>query len=266
MYLQPCSFSLALATAPLPIPHVRVWQVNIDLRTPPRFTPNCVLSKDEIARGQSFKRVADANRSLATRTALRLLLSASMNLHPRVIRLTQDTHGKLALADAQGVDFNVSHSGSEALIAISTNGPVGIDIEERRMDFNWVTVASHLLTTCEFRYINTLPSALACNVFYDIWVAKEAFLKTLGFGITYPLTALSVLAEHLSLSAHVNCPRGKMQCLPSTDTDDERGVVVPNIHEPGELTQLSTFRGNWLLVVEGYSAFIAWSTKAQEDT
>jgi len=34
MYLQPCSFSLALPTAPLPIPHVRVWQVNIDLRPP----------------------------------------------------------------------------------------------------------------------------------------------------------------------------------------------------------------------------------------
>jgi len=265
MYLQPCSFSLGLATAPLPIPHVRVWQVNIDLRTPPRFTPDCVLSKDEIARGQNFKRVADANRFLATRTALRLLLSTSMNLHPKVIRLTQDTHGKLVSANAQGIDFNVSHSGSQALIAISTNGPVGIDIEERCMDFNWGTVASHLLTACESRYIDTLPSTLACNVFYDTWVAKEAFLKALGFGITYPLTAFSVLAEHLPLSAHVDCHRGKMQFLPTTNMDDERGVVVPNIHEPGELTQLSTFRGNWLLITEGYSAFVAWSTKAQED-
>jgi len=66
-----------------------------------------------------------------------------MNLHPKVVRLTQDTYEKLVSADAQGVDFNLSHSGSQALIAISTNGPVGIDIEERRMDFNWVTVASH---------------------------------------------------------------------------------------------------------------------------
>jgi len=263
MYLQPCSFSLVLVTAP-PVPHVRVWRVNIDLRTPPCFTPDCVLSKDEIARGQSFKRVADANRFLATRTALRFLLSTSTNLHPKLVRLTQDTHGKLVSADAQGVDFNVSHSGSQALIAISTNGPVGIDIEERRMDFNWVTVASHLLTACESRYINTLPSALACNIFYDTWVAKEAFLKALGFGITYPLTAFSVLAEHIPLSAHVNCYRGKMQFLSTTNMDDERGVIVPNIHEPGELTQLSTFRGNWLLVIEGYSAFIAWSTKAQE--
>jgi 4'-phosphopantetheinyl transferase len=241
-----------------------VWQVNIDLRAPPRFTPDCVLSKDEIARGQSFKGVADANRFLATRTALRLLLSVSMNLHPKVVRLTQDTHGKLVLADAKGVDFSVSHSGSQALIAISTNGPVGIDIEERCMDFNWVTVASHLLTACESRYIDTLPSALACNVFYDTWVAKEAFLKALGVGITYPLTAFSVLAEHLPPSAHVDCHRSKMQFLPSTNADDKKGVVVPNIHEPGELTQLSTFRGDWLLVVEGYSAFIAWSTKAQE--
>ena len=55
-----------------------------------------------------------------------------------------------------------------------------------------------------------------------------------------------------------------MQFLPSTDADDKKGVVVPDIHEPGELTQLSTFRGSWLLVVEGYSAFVAWSTKAQE--
>ena len=120
--------------------------------------------------------------------------------------------------------------------------------------------ASHLLTACESRYIDTLPSTLACNVFYDTWVAKEAFLK----GIMYPLTAFSVLAEHLPLSAHVDCHHGEMQFLPLTNTDDERGVVVPNIYEPGELTQLSTFRGNWLLVIEGYSAFIAWSTKAQE--
>ncbi len=263
-YLQPCNFSMALAPTPLPISHVQVWQVDIDLKTSPCFTPECILSKDEIARGQSFKEVADANRFLATRTALRLLLSASMNLHPKLVRLTQDTHGKLVLADAQGVDFNVSHSGSQALIAISTNGPVGIDIEKRCMNFNWVTVANHLLTACESRYIDTLPFAIGCNVFYDTWVAKEAFLKALGFGITYPLTAFSVLAEHIPLSTHVNCHRGKMQFLPTTNMDDERGVVIPHIHEPGELTQLSTFRGNWLLVTEGYSAFIAWSTKAQD--
>ena len=262
MYLQPCSFSLTLATAPLPISYVRVWQVNIDLRTPPRFTSDCVLSKDEIARGQSFKRVADANRFLATRIALRLLLSASMNLHPKMVRLTQDTHRKLVLADTQGIDFNVSHSGNQALIAISTNGPVGIDIEERRMDFNWVTVTSHLLTAREFRYINTLPSALACNVFYDTWVAKEAFLKALGFGITYPLTAFSVLAGHLPPSVHIDYHRDKIAIPVYSNMDDERGVVVPDIHEPGELNQLSTFHGGWLLVMEGYSAFIAWSTKA----
>ena len=264
MYLQPCNFSLALATAPLPIPRIRVWQVNIDLRTPPCFTPDCVLSKDEIARGQNFKGVADANRFLATRAALRLLLSMTMNLHPKMVKLTQDTYGKLLSADAQGVDFNVSHSGSQALIAISTNGPIGIDIEERRMDFNWETVASHLLTACESRYIDTLPSALAYNVFYDIWVAKEAFLKALGFGIMYPLTVFSVLAGHLPPSAHVDCHHDKMQSLPTTNTDEERGVVVPNIHKPGELSQLSTFRGNWLLVTEGYSAFVAWSTRTQE--
>lgn len=89
-------------------------------------------------------------------------------------------------------------------------------------------------------------------------------MKVLGFGITYPLTVFSVLLGHPPPSAHVDCHRGKMQSLPTTNTDDERGVVVPNIYEPGELTQLSAFRGNWLLVTEGYSAFVAWSIKTQE--
>ena len=34
MYLQPCNFSMALATTLLPVSHVQVWQVNIDLRPP----------------------------------------------------------------------------------------------------------------------------------------------------------------------------------------------------------------------------------------
>jgi len=88
--------------------------------------------------------------------------------------------------------FNVSHSGNYTVVAIS-NRPIGVDIEIIR-DFSAI-LAKKLFNEDELKYISgTGPSrkkSLMQQSFYQIWTAKEAYLKYLGTGISGGVNSLS---------------------------------------------------------------------------
>lgn len=72
--------------------------------------------------------------------------------------------------------FNISHSGSMVVCAVSSLQELGVDIEEikpiNREDFKVV------FRNEELEKMNSL------SAFYDIWTQKEALIKVLGFGFS----------------------------------------------------------------------------------
>ena len=123
--------------------------------------------------------------------------------------------GKPYLADLPDVHFNVSHSGEYAVCAVSS-APVGCDIE--RIGSFRPRVAERFFAPEEYAALASLTDEAAqADLFFRFWTLKESFLKTLGCGITEPLSAVvfdlsggaprvtqSLSPEHFSFREYVD--------------------------------------------------------------
>lgn len=168
---------------------LQVWMLDLDLESALSDADWDVLSADERQKALRFRFHADRVRTVATRAALRRLLSGQLNCNPAAVVITQTPGGKPMLAGDHNIDFNVSHSGCHALIALCRGGAVGIDIEHRTDCVDIASLAPLVLTPVERD--ETMAS---CMDFFDRWVVKESVLKALGLGITDYLQAFSVFA------------------------------------------------------------------------
>lgn len=83
--------------------------------------------------------------------------------------------------------FNISHSGSFAAIAVS-DCEVGVDIERIR---NVNLGIAEKFSGGEREYIQSAENPQ--KAFFEIWTAKEAYLKKCGTGLTVPLDSFSVI-------------------------------------------------------------------------
>ncbi len=150
------------------------------------------LSADEKLRAQKFSYVKHRNYFIAARGKLRQLLAQQLDADPVAIEFTYNEAGKPQLVD-NSLQFNVSHTDHKAVIALTRQSSVGIDIEYRLRDLDLDGVASHLFTDAEQHYMQS--AAQKRNTFFAIWTRKEALLKALGEGIFSPAKELCVLPD-----------------------------------------------------------------------
>lgn len=153
------------------------------------------LSEQEQARCLRYRRGEDRMRYAATRAVLRHMLAHRLDCPLQDIALVFNAFGKPGLAphllERQGLHFNVSHAGKYAVIALSSLGSVGVDIEAiTSVDQIWPMETG--LTDVEQRYCREGEGAEA---FFRIWCGKEAVLKGLGVGISQHLSSVSVVPD-----------------------------------------------------------------------
>jgi len=120
-------------------------------------------------------------RRAAANDALRQILAAHLPEGADVELLTGE-HGKPRLAGG-GLEFNLSHSGEIALVAVSAEHPVGIDVEKVRPDRDPVALAERALGADDVSAVREADPAERDLVFHQRWARHEARLKCLGVGI-----------------------------------------------------------------------------------
>lgn len=98
---------------------------------------------------------------------------------------------------APAVHYSVSHSG-DWWGCLMAEEPVGFDMEVCREKINYEKIARRYFTEEEYKLI--LSAGL--DVFFDVWVRKEAYVKYLGTGLSEGLDRFSV-AEGGKLSPRV---------------------------------------------------------------
>lgn len=137
-----------------------------------------ILSRDELDRAARFHFPADRDRWMNWRAALRTILAPHLHCEPHEVPIQLTDLGKPFVAAP--LHFNLTHCDDLALLAVATDGPVGIDLESR-------TRATDLLgceeTFCHPLEIEALPLKRAATLL-QIWTAKEAVLKSLGTGLS----------------------------------------------------------------------------------
>ena len=177
-------------TAPPAPGIIHVFAATLDLPDAALARAHAVLSPDESARADRFLRREDRARFTAARAWLRRILAAHLGEAPDALAFVYGDQGKPALANPCGIDFNLAHSGSHALLAISPGFPIGIDVEEEREIEE--KVAERFFSSAEIRALSAHRGAAWRSAFFRCWTRKEAYLKALGYGLATPLDRFTV--------------------------------------------------------------------------
>jgi 4'-phosphopantetheinyl transferase len=131
-----------------------------------------LLSEDERERAA---RLADRERWVVARAALRTVLARELAIAPAELRFALGPHGKPELPGA-ALRFNLSHSGDRAVIAVA-GVEVGVDVERTarrsRAVERTLTEGERAALTGPDRHVELLR----------IWCRKEALAKALGGGL-----------------------------------------------------------------------------------
>src|SRR5579872_1931989 len=86
------------------------------------------LSEDERRRAQRYAFLRDRVRFIAARSFLRRTLGRHRGVDPASLRFAYGLRGRPELEGAPALQFNLSYSGDQALLAVSRDGPLGVDV------------------------------------------------------------------------------------------------------------------------------------------
>jgi 4'-phosphopantetheinyl transferase len=126
---------------------------------------------------------------------LRRVLAGYLDEDPAAIELRLGEHGKPALAEwPPRLHFNLSHSGMLALIALTRNGEVGVDVEREDVERDFARLAERFLEAEQADALRRVPVEEQKAAFYAAWVRREAVAKChgTGLGATQPVRPVSV--------------------------------------------------------------------------
>ena len=175
--------------------HVHVWYVDLSAADTCVPTPESVLSLDERARAARVVQGENRRRFVVSRAVLRCLLSQYAEVAPEQLRFDYGPHGKPELAStglAQGLGFNMSHSGDVILYAVARGRSIGIDVEHERPRSNFMRIAERFFSVEECEALHAFPDRDRPSAFYRCWTRKEAYVKARGDGIAAGLDTFSV--------------------------------------------------------------------------
>jgi 4'-phosphopantetheinyl transferase len=168
---------------------VHLWRWRLDRAVGDRQ----LLAPDEQLRADRFRFDPDRQSFVAARSGMRRILGRYFDCDPGAIAFSYGSHGKPFVA-AGMIEFNLSHSGDWALLAVARDRAVGVDIERIKPVAELEKLTARFLLAAEHERIVALDEADRVLAFFRTWTCKEAYLKATGEGLGQ-LKSLEVLVE-----------------------------------------------------------------------
>jgi 4'-phosphopantetheinyl transferase len=180
-----------IAIPPINMQEIHLWRANLNLPEMELLRLRGLLSADEQQRADRFKFDLHRHRFIAARGTLREILSRYLDKPAAAIQFSYQTHGKPCIENS-AVHFNMSDSNNLALYAVTLNREIGVDIEYMRERTDVESVAMRFFSEQERQAFQALPADKKRHAFFFGWTCKEAFLKAMGSGLSFPLEDFSV--------------------------------------------------------------------------
>jgi 4'-phosphopantetheinyl transferase len=203
---------------PLATEEVHVWRIALDVGDPLLMRLREVLADDERQRADRFYFEKDRHHFTTARGAMRMLLASYLARRPEEVRFAYGNYGKPRLADVENdIRFNLTHSHGLALLAVTRDREVGVDVEHiRDMERDGELLAERFFSPREVAVLCSLPAQLRREAFFHCWTRKEAYIKAHGKGLSLPL-------DQFDVSLH----------------PDEPAAVLATQHDPQEVRRWS---------------------------
>ena len=158
---------------------VDIWRIQLD-RVDIDLS---VLSSPEMQKANRCLTESHRHRYRATRFCLRSILACYLPITADNVELEKSANGKPSIPDSP-IEFNLTHSGPLALLAITSGKLIGIDIEPIRKRNNVAAIAKRVLSNEIVGRLNrTSDETEKALLFTRVWTAFEARQKMTGNGI-----------------------------------------------------------------------------------
>jgi len=172
---------------------VHVWRARLDVAW--SWTMDEALTLEDRARADRFRFESDRRKFCVARSSLRTILGRYLKTKPGRLQIDTGEYGKPFFQNRSatlGLRFNLSHSNQLALIAVTRDREVGVDVEYVRSDFVTDEVATHFFSPAEVAQFQNIPGELKTQAFFNCWTRKEAYIKARGEGVYCPLDQFDV--------------------------------------------------------------------------
>ena len=151
------------------------------------------LSLEEQARADCFIYQKHRNLFIKRRIILRKLLSSYLAIKPDELVIKQTNLGKPYVANAEAdIFFNISHSKDYVLYGFSREAELGVDIEFLNAEIEAELISKHFFASDEISLIRNSKGKKKSEAFFRLWCIKEAYIKLVGKGLTFPLDQVLV--------------------------------------------------------------------------
>ncbi len=171
---------------------IAIWMARLDT-APTRIAAwHDLLEESERARAARFHRAIDRDRFVARRGRLRVLLGRELGRPPAEIAYALGSHGKPIVAGGTDLRFSSAHSHGLWVCALARGIEIGCDVERIDPALADADVAERLFAPGERRRLAALAPAGFAQGFFECWTRKEAFVKAIALGLSYPLDAFEV--------------------------------------------------------------------------
>jgi 4'-phosphopantetheinyl transferase len=137
---------------------------------------------------------------IRSRALLRTAVAPYLGCPAHEVRLAPDGRGRPVLPDAPGVHISLAHTAGCCAVAVSTVGPVGVDVERVRPVSLPDGLARRVLAPAELAEWDRVTAADRTRWLLRRWTWKEALLKAEGTGLRGGLRSFDVCSTP-------SCPR-----------------------------------------------------------
>lgn len=191
------------------------------------------LSADELDRADRFLYQKHKVHFIKRRSILRKLLSRYLSISPNEIVIKQTELGKPYVANSgTEIYFNISHSKDHVLYGFSRESEIGVDIEFLDEQIEAELISNHFFCSDEIMLLRSSQGKIKTEAFFRLWCIKEAYIKLVGKGLTFPLDQVFVkdTMENPRLEVPINSQIQSIEDLSCIYSDLESdygiGVVV----------------------------------------
>jgi 4'-phosphopantetheinyl transferase len=172
---------------------VHVWQFSLRTEADQLASLLATLDQDERTKAERRHDPISRMHHIAAHGVLRSILGAYLNVSPKELVFRHGPHGKPDLTTPGiGLQFNLSHSHGRALLAVSKDRQVGVDLEYLRPEIKALALARRFFTTSEVDQLAALPEPERTRAFFTVWTCKEALVKAQGKGIIHESKTIEV--------------------------------------------------------------------------
>jgi len=220
---------------------VHLWWISLDVSEEDLQTCIALLSESEKIKADRFKFPQHQRRYQAVHGILRIILARYLNLDPIQLNFTHSDRGKPYLShdcNPVNLQFNLSHSENRAIVGISRDRSIGVDLEKMRPMGNAMLLAERFFCPSEYTLLTQAIPEERDKLFFQLWTAKEAYLKATGEGISGGLNQVEIALNPLRF---INFPDWYLQSFESNPDDECNYWAAIALETQGENVPIKYF-------------------------